>query len=148
MTYPEAIEPSERGNPITQAAYRRQIRLQVYLPLGLGLILVGVAAYLLGRSGVAAAGTWADASLALLLLPFLPIGLLMAAVLAAGVYGIGRLIQWLPGMARRGHAMGVQVSSQVRRVSDAVVRPLLLLRAASAGLGTGWRTLLSIFRSK
>ncbi len=148
MTYPEGIEATERGNPITQAAYRRQVRLQVYLPLGLGLILVGVVAYLVGRSGLAAASTWADASLALLLLPFLPMGLLLAAVLAAGVYGLGRLIQWLPGPARQGHALGVRVASQVRRVSDGVVRPLLLLRAASAGLVTGWRMLLSIFRSE
>src|SRR3990172_609884 len=72
------------ANPVTQAAFRRQLRLEIYLPLG--LTLLGIAVFV----GVAAAlsygtpGAWADTTLILLAVPTaLLLAILLSALAAA-----------------------------------------------------------------
>jgi hypothetical protein len=62
--------PSKR-NPVTKAAFRRQVWLQIYLPLAGGVLLLAAAAAGLWRADLAGASAWADASAILLLPPVL-----------------------------------------------------------------------------
>jgi len=112
-------------------AARRQVRLEVYLPLGLSILLLVAGGVLLRRAGVGNASVWADAGLALLLGMGFILGLLILATLAAAAAGVWYLVRILPAPfleARMGLAKARQA---VLQASDRAARAIIL---PSAGL--------------
>jgi len=136
------------ANPVTQAAFRRQVRLEIYLPLG--LTLLGIAVFV----GVAAAlsygtsGAWADTTLILLAVPTAILLAILLSALAAASYLLLRLIREIPGFTS-GLQQGVgRVSGAVQKGSGAAVRPVIIPRAILAAVAEAGRSLRSIFRAE
>ena len=127
-------------NPVTHAAHRREMLLQVTMPLVIGILIL-----LAGIVGVVYAATqksgevsrWADVSLAWLLLPVLLVALLMFVGLSAAVYGMAKLLGVLPGYARLVQNYFLLAQTKVRQVSDKIVEPVLKARSAQAGSQRG-----------
>jgi hypothetical protein len=135
---------ASRGpNPATRAAYRRQVWLEIYLPFAVGLVALVAVAVLLWRGG-AGASPWADASLIMLLLPLLALSVLPIMLLAAAVYGLGVLIDRLPGPAHQAQAAVAQVARSTKRAAGASVRPFFETYPLVAAARRGVEVLLSI----
>ncbi len=135
-------------NPVTRSAFRRQVWLEIYLPLAVGLAVVIGAAWALWGSGMATPRAWADASTVLLILPVLVISLIPLIVLAALSVGIILLIRRLPEVTTRLQGILYRVQWSVRRGADAAVLPWMMADSARAAGRTGRDVLLSIFRRR
>mgnify|MGYP001577182193 FL=1 len=120
---------------------RRQVRLEIYLPLAIAvLIVVGVGA-LLGSSGVGDASVWADSALALLLGMAFILGLLLLTVLTAAGVGVWYVIRVLPDPLLRARMGLAKARDATIQVSDRAVRPVVI---SSAGLQAARATLRQV----
>lgn len=117
-------------------AARRQVRLEVYLPLGLAILLLVAGGALLERAGIGDASVWADVGLAWLLGMGFVLGLVILGIVSAAAVGIWYLIRILPAPfmeARTGLAKTRQAALQASdRAGRAVILPSAGLRAARA----------------
>jgi hypothetical protein len=135
-------------NPVTQAAFRRQVRREIYLPIGLAVLAISllIAAVILVGYGTASA--WADMALVLLAVPLAFLLVLMAAVLGAAIYLMLLLIREVPTVTSTLQEGADRLEGAVRRGSDAAVRPVLAPAGVAAAIGELGRSLRSIFRSE
>ncbi len=135
------------ANPLTRAATRRQILLQIYLPLGVTLLLIGVLVAVAVATAAGTVGSWADTTLTFLALPLaLILGLVLAALAGAAV-ALGRLMQEIPGLAGGLQAGVDQAARAVRTGSQAATRPLMVPLAAAEAFGVALRSIRTLFRS-
>ncbi len=130
--------------PKILAATRRVAWLQVYLPLGLVILLAASVAALFWTGGWVEAGSLADAALVLLVIPAILIGVIFLALLVAVIVLIIEVRRRLPEPADQAQMVLRQVSRATRQGADASVKPLLALNGAAAVL----RALRSIFRMR
>jgi hypothetical protein len=133
------------SNPKTQAAHRRQVWLQVYLPFGVGVVVVIALVVGLWLGGAGAAGVWADVSLVFLMALALVIGLLgLAAAVALLVASIWVAHELPPQAARLQHLLH-RVQQGTRRGADASVAPLLTAKATWGAVAEVVRGLAAIW---
>jgi hypothetical protein len=126
----------------------RQVWLQIYLPLLVGLLaLIGLVVFVRG-GGIGTASVWADASTVFLLIPVIILGLLLTLVCVALSVGLGYLIGWLPGPIRKGWEGFLRVESTVRRGADMAARPMIAAKGLWASLRAGVASVTSIFRAE
>lgn len=124
----------------------RQIWLQIYLPLFVGLLgLIGLVVFL-RNGGVGTASAWADASTVFLLMPVIILGLFLTVVCIGLSVGLGYLIGWLPGPIRKGWEALLRVESGVRRGADMAARPMISAKGVWASMRAGAEAVTSIFR--
>jgi len=138
-----SVEPRPRHSP----RFIRQVWLQIYLPLFVGILLLIGLVVLVRRSAVGTASVWADASTVFLLIPVIVIGLLFMLASIALAIGLGYLIGWLPGPIRRGWEVFMQVEATVRRGADLAVRPMLMAKGLSASVRQSVEAVASVFRA-
>ncbi|MBM2844681.1 MAG: hypothetical protein HW404_2518 [Anaerolineales bacterium] len=125
-------------NPVTQAAFRRQVRREVYFPIAMSVlaIVLLVAVVIVVAYGTASA--WAD----LLLL------VVLTGVLAGAIYLMLLLIREVPTVTSTLQDGADRLEGAVRRGSDVVVQPIFAPAGLAAGLAVLGRSLRSIFRSE
>jgi hypothetical protein len=140
--------PSRRPNPVTRAAFRRQVWRQIYLPFFLGALVIGSVAALLWTRGLALPSAWADASLILLLLPTLVLALVPIVVLGVLSYGVVYLIQRIPGPAHEAQRAVARVRRTARQGAGIAVEPILVARSAQAVVEAVGQRLLTVLRGK
>jgi hypothetical protein len=133
--FPPLHEPV---NPVTRSAFRRQVWLEIYLPLVLGGGFLAAAAYLLWQSSLGSASAWADAATSLMLLPVLILALIPLVLLVAASAGLVILIRRLPTVSQRLQSLMYRVQVAVRRGADAAAAPVVIGESAGAGIGS-WR---------
>jgi hypothetical protein len=139
--------PSE-PRPKPSPRYLRQIWLQIYLPLFVGLLVLIGLVYFLRAGGVGTTSAWADASTVLLLIPVILLGFLFTLACIALAVGMGYLIGWLPGPIRKGWEVLLRVRSGVRRGADLAARPIVSAKGVWASVRAGVNSLTSIFRAE
>lgn len=127
-------EPQPMRNPTTTRRYRRQARLQIYLPLAVILILVVAGGVLLWPGSAPAARAYADAALVFLILPVLLFGFIVLALVVGGVYLLVLLLRRLPEPAYRVQLVLGRVERKVRQGADMAARPMVRLSAIWAAL--------------
>jgi len=125
--------PLPPRNPHTHANHRREVLLQVTLPLLITILLLVAAVLGVNLGDNTQVHRWANASLILLLIPVLFFSLLFLAILAMLVYAISRLLGILPPYARLTQDLFSQMEFKVKKAADAAVEPALRLHAAKAG---------------
>jgi len=124
--------------PKTLARHRKQVVRQIYLPFGLGVLLVAAAATGAGWAGLGTAGLWADIALVWLTALMMAAGIVALAVLAVAVAASLWLLRWIPPQAARVQAFVERIPVGVRRGADALVRPVIVLRSVSRALARLW----------
>jgi hypothetical protein len=135
-------------NPVTQAAFRRQVRLEVYLPLVLvGVVLAVLVAVVIGLA-YGTTSSWADVALVMLALPLALLMILVTAALAGGIYLMFVLIREIPPVTSGLHQGADQVAEATRRGSDVVIRPIVVPSGIVAALAEVGRSVRAIFRPK
>ncbi len=135
MMSDDILPETDRVNPETRAAYRRQVWLEVYLPLLLGAALVLGLVALLMRAGLGGRGAWADAVTVLLLVPLMGLGLALLVFLAAAIFGVSWLIHRLPRRASEAQWAAQRLAGTAERAGWLAAAPVIRLRAARAALG-------------
>ena len=138
-----SVEPRPRHSP----RFIRQVWLQIYLPLFVGILLLIGFVGLIRRSAVGTPSVWADASTVILLIPVIVIGLLFMLASIALAIGLGYRVGWLPGPIRRGWEVFMQVEATVRRGADLAVRPMLMAKGLSASVRQSVEAVASVFRA-
>jgi hypothetical protein len=136
MSEPEH-PPILKPNPITRRRHRQEVLWQISVPLGVGVLLVLLAAagvIFAGATGRAAVERWASISTIWLILPMLMVALLFIAITAAFAYGVMRLIAVLPGYSRKVQDFFILVETRVKKAADAAVEPSLRVQSMLAGL--------------
>lgn len=111
---------------------RRQVGMQIFLPLTVGVLLIVATALGLVWAGTGSVSVWADVALVYLTLLAMVGMLVLLVVIAALAFGVGRLISWLPGRAFQGQLLVERAGRTVRRVADVGVTPLLFLHSLRA----------------
>lgn len=133
-------------NPVTRAAFRRQVWLEIYLPLLFGLVVVVGGAVLLWQRGVGDPRAWADASTVLLLVPLIVASLIPLALLVGAAVGAYWLIREIPGPSRRVQGFFYRVELAVHRASDMAARPWVVGSSLGSAVRRSLVVLASIFR--
>ena len=135
-------------NPVTQAAFRRQVRREVYLPIAMTVlaIVLLVAVVIVVAYGTASA--WADMALVLLAVPVAVLLVGLTAVLGAAIYLMLLLIREVPPLTSALQDGAERLEGAVRRGCDAAVQPIFAPAGLAAGLAVLGRSLRSIFRSE
>lgn len=134
--------------PRPRKAFTRQVWTQVFLPVGLAVLVLVALVVVLWRAQVAEASTWADVALVMLILPAFILGILMLLALGGLVYVLAQVARGVPGPARQALAFLRRAETQVRRGAGAVTRPFVVVPAVWAAIATVFRSLGSIFRKK
>ncbi len=139
----KTLEPLRRveQDPRVRRAYRRQVWLEIYLPLALA-VGAAVAGLAMNWSGVVAgASSLADILLAGLLFPFLIVLLPLIAIVLASVYAVGLGIKAIPAPASKVQARVELIAQEARQASSLAALPLVSLAGARAAAAAAWRRL-------
>jgi predicted PurR-regulated permease PerM len=129
--------PKPERNPKTHQAHRREVFLQITLPLIIGMIIalaLAVLAVVAATSdgNIKQAG---DAALIFLIIPLMFVTVLFTLIFSALAYGIIRLNGTLPFYTKQAQDVMEQVRRQVQVGSDKAVEPILKIRSFLASLG-------------
>lgn len=145
------MDPFEiKRYPVTsedvEASWKHQVRLQVYFPLGMGLLLLAVLIGLLIVSQTGDASVWADMSLILLFAIAIILGFVGLVIIVMGVIGVIYLIREIPPPFNRTREIAFDTQEAMSQASEAATRPVIVPRAAAHALMTGVRYLAGIFK--
>ncbi|HLE23830.1 MAG TPA: hypothetical protein VI701_05925 [Anaerolineales bacterium] len=135
-------------NPVTRAAFRRQVRREVYLPIALAVlaILLLVTVVIFVQYGTSSA--WADMALVLLAVPVAVLLVVLTAVLGGAIYLMLLLIREVPTVTSTLQDGADRLEGAVRRGSDAAVQPIFAPAGVAAALAELGRSVRSIFRAE
>jgi len=131
-----------KQNPLTSEYFarrhRRQVRLQIWLPIWAAIILV------LAVAALAILGTvnrssevnrWGNISAILLIIPNLVTSLISMTILFLSVRGLAALYRRIPGWMHRLLSIFQSLQAFVRKMADKAAAPVLSVNAAGASLG-------------
>jgi FtsH-binding integral membrane protein len=136
------------ANPVTQAAFRRQVRREVYLPIGLTLLGIALMVAAAAVVGYGTASGWADTTLILLAAPTAILLAVLLAVMVGGSFLLIRLMREIPSFTSGLQQTVDRAAGAVQRGSDASLRPVIAPRAIAAALAQAGRGLRSLFRGE
>jgi len=125
-------------------AYKRQMRLQVYLPLGLFTVVLAALVAWMWVGGVGDASSWADVALIMLIIPALLLGLIAVAAIVALAVLVGKLIDVIPEPAYRVRKIFRRAERETARATDLALRPVVKLTALWAALRAIGKALASL----
>ena len=137
-------------SPVSQKAVREtssQVWVQIYLPLGMGVMILAALVFWVWQAEFGAVTVWADVALVLILIPLFVLGLTALIVLVGLTYGVFWLIGWLPDPLHRLQSTIARVERGTQKGADGVVRPMLVVQAVIATLKAAGGIIVSIFRS-
>jgi uncharacterized BrkB/YihY/UPF0761 family membrane protein len=127
------MEPPNRTliperNPLTHTKHRREVFLQITLPMLIGVLLVVslVAGIILsGPTSTSDLSRWADVSLIWLILPSLFIALFFLIIIAAFIYLITIILRMTPRYARILQLYFEIGKYRVSLISDKITEPII-----------------------
>lgn len=136
----ETIRSQEENRGRT-AAFRRAVRLQVYLPLAVGAALVVgtiVLGLVVGGPGGATPRGMADVALIALLFPAMLLGLIALAGISVLAVGVAWLIGWLPERTHKVQRLVAQVAHQSDRIAGHAAQAVVAPKSVWAAVRAVW----------
>lgn len=130
----------------TAGRFRRQVRLQVYLPLALGMLVLGGLVALLWRGQVGSASAWADAALAFMLLVTMVGGVVLLVIFSALTAGVWMAVRRLPEPFEQARLAVAKAEHATDGAARKAAMPLIAPEAMLHAVATGLRYLAGIFR--
>jgi len=116
----------------------------IYIPFLIGaLVLTGIS-FLVVRAGFGSTSAWADASLSLMLLPVIILGLVPLILFGLMIYGVVKLAAFLPETFQSMRRIFGQVVNTAQQTGDIAVRPLIVTKSSWAALQAIFGWLVSI----
>jgi len=144
---PASIPPARKlpeRNPVTHAAYRKQVFWQVTLPFVLILLVflgaVGAVSWS-AVNGSSQISRWADVAFIWQVPLPIMLSLLCLLVSIGMLYALIKLAGVLPGVARLLHNYVLLVQSKVNQISDRLTAPFIKADSLNSSAKAGWRAL-------
>jgi hypothetical protein len=134
---------AKQRNPVTQQAHRRQVLWQITVPLVIAAIVIVILAVLVATGSPQGASLWADIALIWLLIPVMIASLIILVLLAGLVYAVIWLVRTIPAYALQVQNFMIMVVSQVERLGNMIVEPIMRISAFLASLQALGRSLRS-----
>ncbi len=129
---PIPATPEER-----MAEHKRQMLLQVWLPLGGGILIVLAlcALAILGTvQGNSEVNRWGNISAVYVMIPTLLSSLLTLTLLVLAIVGVSKLLKKMPGWMFAVQALFARIYAITRQVADKLTTPVMAAGGVSAGL--------------
>ena len=143
---PNRSDSGER-HPLDDA-FRKKVRLQIYLPILLGVIGLVILVASIWTTGQGTESVWADVSLVMLIIPAFIVVLILLVLLGALAYGVAYVIGVLPVPFRRLQEILTQISVSVEKAGNLAAKPIILPRAVGASVKAAIMGIKSIFTQK
>jgi hypothetical protein len=134
---------AKRRNPVTQQAHRKQVLWQITVPLVIAAIVILILAVLVATGSPQGASLWADIALIWLLIPIMIASLIILVLLAGLVYAVIWLVRTIPAYALQVQNFMIMIASQVERLGNMLVEPIMRASAFLASLQALGRSLRS-----
>lgn len=122
--------------PDNWAKHRREVRLQIMLPLVIGCIVFLGLAILVAAGSFAQVSQWADVAVIWLAGPLMIVTLLFLVMLGGLVYGLARLLMVLPGLMTRAQVFFKQLNQGLSGFMNKLVEPFLRYEGKKAYWGS------------
>jgi hypothetical protein len=133
-------------NTSPAAEHRRQMIWQVWVPMIASTVIVLAVAVLaiVGTvQGSSQINHWGNISAIYLIIPILITGLVILALNAGIIFGLGKLYKKMPLWMFILHMRAAQMSVLVRRGSDAVVQPIMSVNSSAARVRALWKKIFN-----
>jgi hypothetical protein len=134
---------AKRRNPVTLQAHRKQVLWQITVPLVIAAIVILILAVLVATGSPQGASLWADIALIWLLIPIMIASLIILVLLAGLVYAVIWLVRTIPAYALQVQNFMIMIASQVERLGNMLVEPIMRASAFLASLQALGRSLRS-----
>ena len=128
-------------NPITYAAHKRQITWQIYVPLGLFILLVIGLAVMALLATVANKSLWADISLIYLSFFLMLVALLILAISIIVVYMLHQGLTFIPYKTLQAQAFFFRMERKIRTIANQSAEPFMRLSSLKASMQAFFRSL-------
>jgi len=122
--------------PDNWAKHRHEVRVQIMLPLVIGLIIFIILAVLVGFGSYAQVSQWADVAVIWLVGPMLIVTLLFLVILGGLAYGLIRLLVLLPGLMSKAQDFFKRINQGLTGFMDKLVEPFLRYEGKKAYWGS------------
>lgn len=123
------------------ADHRRQMKLQVWLPLIASIVFV-LALVILTIVGAVRGSPqierWGNISAVIVILPVLLAGLLLLGLVGGSAYGLTKLLQKMPGWMLNAQLFILRVALLTRKGADAATKPIFTANNFSARASALW----------
>jgi predicted PurR-regulated permease PerM len=91
---------------------------------------------------------WADLAIVFMAIPFLIIGLLFLVVTGAIVFGLYKVLDYLPSITVQGQDFTLKLKQNVRMFSDRIATPIITIDSIGKAIRRALHSIGSIFRRK
>jgi hypothetical protein len=133
--HPRLPEP----NPYTRDRHQRQVLWQVFVPMGLGILLILALAVLVAGAQTPQVQHISDISIIFLILPTAVIALVILLIFAGLIFLTAKLIGVLPSYARLAQITLERVTTFLKNAADSTTKPVVGAESAWAGVMTLFR---------
>jgi hypothetical protein len=132
METPEST-PQITRNPLTHQRHRREVGLQITLPIALGgALLLTLSILAIVALSSQAQSQWADIALIWLIVPLLFVSLLILVITAGLAFLVIQLIRILPPYAHQAQGFMAMLAVKVGQLCDKIAEPILKVQSLSA----------------
>ena len=132
-------------NASPAADHRRQMLMQVWLPLGvsiavvLALVILAIVGAVRGSPQVERFG---NLSAVLIIIPVMFTGVLVLAIVGGLAYGVTKLLGKMPNWMLRAQLFMIHLSLSIRRAANAAAKPVIATNTFSARVRAFWRKVI------
>jgi hypothetical protein len=121
-------------NPITYAAHKRQIIWQIYVPLGIFILLIIVLAVIAVLADAKGKSLWADISIIYLSVFLMLVALLILAITITSAYMLYQGLNLIPYKTLQAQALFFRLERKVRTISNQSAEPFMRLSSLKASV--------------
>jgi hypothetical protein len=121
-------------NPITYAAHRRQITWQIFIPLGLFILIIIGLAVVAVIADAAGKSLWADISIIYLSFFLMLSAMVILVITTATVYLLYKGLEIIPYKTPQAQAFFFRTERKARAIANQSVEPFLRLSSLKASV--------------
>lgn len=138
----ENISPIELPvNASPMRDHRRQMLLQVWLPLTVSIIIflaLAILAVVGAVQGSSQVERWGNISAIWVIIPVLFFGIILMALVGGMAYGVSKLLGKMPGWMLKAQLAMIRLALMVRRAADSATKPVVAVNTFSTRATTLW----------
>ncbi len=129
-------------NPQTSAEHKKQVLLQILMPLGISILVLLALAVSASLGSLGETLRWANVSIIYMTTLVIFTSLVWLALAALGIYLVMRLRHATPRLMYRIQTFAHLLSLRTRILADGIVKPVMAVGSFSAG----WKAFFSRLR--
>ncbi len=119
---------------------RAEAGIQIYLPLGIGIVLFMLIAVLVSTNVSPVNANihhWANISVVLLAIPMFLLSLVVLALFVLLIVGQAKLLGWIPTQLGKVHAFFLKVALAIWKFSTKITSPIVTVKSKVSGFRNG-----------